>query len=227
MGLSARVGSVYARFVPGLPSTGELLCSGRYKLKRLLGAGDRKRVYLAHDQRMDRDVALSLVEVEGRFNTELTITDWEVRVGARLSDHPNIVTIYEFGQEQGRSYIVTQLMRGGTLADLCERRCEEGDGLHVHELLRVGSEISLGLAHVHNAGLLHRDIQPRNVWLNSNGTAHIGDFDLAISLDRPQSTGELVTTAPYCPPEQIQGRFLDARSDLYSLGARQASCILA
>jgi len=168
---------------------------------------------------MRRDVAFSLIEREQRLSRDMTVTDWEVQVTSRLGDHPHIVTIYDVGQDQGTPYLVSQLMRGGTLAEVCEKCSEEGGRLALNDALRHSKEVCIGLAYVHEHGLLHRDLQPRNIWLDGGGTAHLGDFDLALPLDRPQEAGLPVTTLAYRPPEQIRGRYLDVRSDLYSLGA--------
>lgn len=197
-----------------VPSVG----SDRYEIAELLGEGARKRVFRAHDALLDRDVALALIKTEGLDEEGMGRIRRESRAMGRLGDHPNIVTIYDVGEEQGQYFIVSQYMAGGSVADLLSKT--EGHRLSVERAISLSENICHGLAHAHERSIVHRDLKPGNVWLTGDGVAKIGDFGLAVALDRPRFTAEgaVMGTAAYMPPEQAAGRELDARADLYSLG---------
>src|SRR5205807_2566164 len=137
----------------------------------------------------------------------------------RLGDHPNIVSVYDIGDERGQPYIVTQLMSGGDVEALIEKA--ENHHVPLETVLRIADQVCQALDYAHGKGIVHRDLKPGNVWLTEGGTAKLGDFGLAISLDRSRLTqaGMMVGTVSYMPPEQAMGGDVTARSDLYSLGA--------
>ena len=195
------------------------IAAGRYVVKGFLGEGGRKRVYLAHDTSLDRDVAIALVKTEGLDDAARERVHREAQSMARLGDHPNIVTIHDIGTDRGEPYIVSQYMPGGSL----DRRLAEADGgrLEPVEVVRIADCVAAALEHAHSHRVVHRDIKPANVWLGEDGTAKLGDFGLAFSLDRSRltRTGTIVGTVAYMAPEQALGRPPDACSDLYSLGA--------
>ena len=193
--------------------------SGRYAVQRPLGEGSKKRVYLAHDTRLDRDVALAVIRMEGLDEAARARVRRETQSMARLGDHPHIVTVHDIGEEDGRPYIVSQLMAGGDVAALLGAAPEHR--LPVERALAIAEQVCAALEHAHGHGIVHRDVKPSNVWLTRDGTAKLGDFGLAASLDRTRITmpGTLLGTAAYLPPEQALGRAADARSDLYALGA--------
>ena len=187
-------------------------------MQRFLGEGGRKRVYLAHDTRLDRDVAFAVIKTEGLDEAGLSRVRREAQAMGRLGDHPHIVNIHDIGEDAGQPFIVSQYMAGGALEDLL--REQEGHRLPLDRALTLATQISEGLAYAHGQGIIHRDIKPGNVWLTREGTAKLGDFGLAVALDRSRLTmaGTMVGTASYMPPEQALGGQADARSDLYSLG---------
>ena len=201
---------------PAVPTS---FASGRYQVQRVLGEGAKKRVYLAHDTRLDRDVAFALIKTEGLDAEGLTRVRREAQAMGRLSDHPHIVTIFDIGEESGQPYIVSQYMAGGDIEGLL--RETENHRLPIEQAIRVADQICQALEHAHERRVVHRDLKPSNVWLSQDGTAKLGDFGLAIALDRSRLTraGTMVGTVAYMPPEQVLGREPDARSDLYSLGA--------
>lgn len=203
------------RSVEGLSA----VAAGRYRIRRFLGEGGRKRVWLAHDGRLDREVALAVIKTEGLDEAGLVRVRREAQAMGRLGDHPNVVTVYDIGEEDGRTFIVSQYMSGGSVADLLKRA--EGHRLPVEDVVRIGVEICRALEHAHTRGIVHRDLKPGNVWLGEDGSAKLGDFGLAVALDRSRLTmeGMMVGTVAYMPPEQALGRDVDARSDLYALGA--------
>ncbi len=193
--------------------------NGRYKVVRFLGEGGKKIVYLAHDTLLDRDVALALIKTAGLDAEGLARIRREVQAMGKLGDHPNIVTLYEIGEENGQPYLVSQLMRGGDVEGLIEKALEHK--LPFEQAIRIADEVCRGLVHAHFHEIIHRDIKPGNVWLTPDGTAKVGDFGLAVDLGRSRLTqvGMMVGTVSYMPPEQALGGKPDKRSDLYSLGA--------
>ncbi|HEY5639294.1 MAG TPA: protein kinase [Dehalococcoidia bacterium] len=186
---------------------------GRYQVKSFLGEGGRKRVYLAHDEKLDRDVAVAIIKTEGLNEAGISRVEREAQAMGRLGDHPHIVTIHDVGDDSGQRYIVSQYMSGGSV-----------DGLDlpvpVERTLEIGKGVCRGLAHAHAQNVIHRDLKPGNVWLDGDGTPKIGDFGLAVALDQSRLTmqGMLVGTVAYMPPEQALGSEVTPRADLYSLG---------
>ena len=192
---------------------------GRYRIQSFLGEGGRKRVYLAHDVALDRDVALGMVKTAGLDERGRVRVRREAQAMARLGDHPHIVTVHDIGEERGEPYIVSQYMAGGALADVLDDAPDRR--LDLETLVAVGTSVCRALEHAHAHGIVHRDLKPANVWLTRDGTAKLGDFGLAFSLDQARVTraGAIVGTAAYMAPEQALGHQPDAASDLYSLGA--------
>ena len=207
---------------PALPSS---FAAGRYDVKRFLGEGGRKRVYLAHDDRLDRDVAIAVIKTEGLDEAGLTRVRREAQSMGRLGDHPNIVTIHDIGEDGAQPYIVSQYMSGGDVDGLLQR--SEDHQLDIETVLRIGDQICGALEHAHARGVIHRDLKPGNIWLTEDGTAKLGDFGLALALDRSRVTmeGMMIGTVAYMPPEQALGRQADARSDLYALGCVLYECL--
>jgi class 3 adenylate cyclase len=188
-------------------------------VRRFLGEGGKKRVYLAHDSRLERDVALALIKTDGLDEAGLARVRREARAMGRLGDHPNIVTVYDVGEEAGQPYIVSQYMGGGSVDDLLQQA--EKRRLPMEQTLRLAEDVCRALEYAHVHGVIHRDLKPSNVWLTEDRTAKLGDFGLAIALDRSRLTleGLMVGTVAYMPPEQALGRAPDTRSDLYAFGA--------
>ena len=192
---------------------------GRYQVIRVIGEGSSKTVYLAHDRKIDRDVAFALIKTAGLDASGRERISREAHAMGRLGDNPYVVAIYDVGEEQGQPYIVSQYMAGGSVDDLLRRTA--GHRLVPADAIRIACDVCRALDHAHSHGIIHRDLKPANVWLTADGTTKLGDFGLAISSDRSRLTaaGMIVGTAAYMPPEQALGKPLDARSDLYSLGA--------
>ncbi len=199
---------------------------GRYEVKRFLGEGGRKRVYLAHDARLDRDVAIAVIKTEGLDEGGLERVRREAQAMGRLGDHPHIVTVHDIGEQDPspgsgqapQPYIVSQYMEGGDLDSFVRKA--ENHRLPLDEAVRIANEVRQALEYAHARGIVHRDLKPGNIWLSQDGTAKLGDFGLAVALDRSRLTmeGMMVGTVAYMAPEQALGRAADARSDLYALG---------
>jgi hypothetical protein len=137
----------------------------------------------------------------------------------RLGAHPHIVTVFDIGEEDGQPYLVLPVLAGGDVEGVIEKAMD--NRLPLEQAIKIATETCLGLEFVHAKGIVHRDLKPGNVWLTEDGRAMIGDFGLAIAMDRSRLTqaGMMVGTVNYMPPEQAMGGQMDARSDLYSLGA--------
>ncbi len=200
---------------PALPQS---FAAGRYLVKGFLGEGGRKRVYLAHDEKLDRDVAFAVIKTDGLDADGLTRVRREAQAMGRLGDHPHIVTIHDVGDDAGQPYIVSQYMAGGDLAGIL--REAELHRLPLAEVLRIGDQLCRALEFAHGRGIVHRDLKPANTWLTEDKTVKIGDFGLAVALDRSRLTmaGMMVGTASYMPPEQAMGGQTTPASDLYALG---------
>jgi serine/threonine protein kinase len=192
--------------------------AGRYRIRSLLGEGHRKVVYLAHDGRMYRDVALALL---GRhaWEQDPTAAEQEMRVLGAIGRHDNIVTPYDTGTVGAQHYMVFEYLPGGTLLEHLEQLRSREQRLRGEDVLRLGRQLCRALAHLHGRGIIHRDLCPKNIWLDERLTAHVGDFDTAIFVAEFPPVLRPLTNGSYAAPEESTGDRLDARSDLFSLGA--------
>ena len=193
--------------------------NGRYQVTQLLGEGGKKKVYLAHDTTLDREVAFALIKTESLNETSRIRIQREAQAMGRLGAHPHIVTVFDLGQEQDQPFMVTELMGGGDVEKVIEKT--QDHRIALERAVDITKEVCRGLEFAHSRGIVHRDLKPGNVWLTADGIAKIGDFGLAVSLDRSRLTqeGMMVGTVSYMPPEQAMGGEVTPRSDLYSLGA--------
>ena len=191
----------------------------RYRIERELGAGGMATVYLAHDLRHERDVAIKLLhpDLGAALGHERFLT--EIRTTARLQ-HPHILPLLDSGNAAGQLYYVMPLVTGETLRARLDREVQ----LPVDDALRVSREVADALAYAHSLGVIHRDIKPENILLQ-NGHAIVADFGIALAVQqaggqRLTQTGLSLGTPQYMSPEQATGeRVIDARSDIYALGA--------
>ena len=192
---------------------------GRYEIAKFLGEGGKKKVYLAKDTLLDRDVAFALIKTEGLDEVGLTRVNREAQAMGRLGSHPHIVTVFDLGQQDGQPFMVTELMGGGDVEGLVEDSPE--NRVPIDQALDIGRSVCRGLEFAHSKNIVHRDLKPGNVWMTSDGVAKIGDFGLAVATDRSRLTqhGMMVGTVSYMPPEQAMGGEVTAKADLYSLGA--------
>ncbi|MFN0071154.1 MAG: serine/threonine-protein kinase, partial [Chloroflexota bacterium] len=192
--------------------------NGRYQVTKLLGEGGKKRVYLAHDTLLDRDVAFALIKTEGLDDAGRQRIRREAQAMGRLGSHPNIVIVHDLGEEQGQPYLVTELMPGGDLVSILAAAPEHR--LPLEQVLALAQQLCRALEHAHGRALIHRDLKPGNIWITADGTAKLGDFGLAVALDQTRHTqpGMMVGTVSYMAPEQAIGGVVDAHADLYALG---------
>jgi tetratricopeptide (TPR) repeat protein len=201
---------------PTVPSS---FVNGRYAVEKFLGEGGKKKVYLARDTTLRRQVAFALIKTEGLDDVGRERIVREGQAMGTLGAHPHIVTVFDLGEEQGAPYMVTELMGGGDVEGVIEKAPEHK--LPLEQALRIADEVCQGLEFAHGKGIVHRDLKPGNVWLTEQGIAKIGDFGLAVAVNRSRLTqeGMMVGTVSYMPPEQATGREVTPRADLYSLGA--------
>ncbi len=191
---------------------------GRYEILRDIGRGAMGTVYLARDPKINRDVAiktLSYAEVEPAELADVKMRfSREAEAAGKLS-HPNIVSIYDVGEEHDMAYIAMELLSGETLT----RYCQKDNLLPIPRVLAVIAEVTAALDYAHNQGVVHRDIKPANIMLLADGRVKVTDFSIAQVVDASQTrTGVILGTPNYMSPEQVNGKRIDGRSDLFSLG---------
>src|SRR5262245_13036484 len=190
---------------------------GRYRIMGELGRGAMGIVYKAEDPNLDRIVALKTIiledDAEGRKEYQKRFF-LEAKAAGKLN-HPNIVTAFDFGEEDGVAYLAMELIEG---ADLRER-LKQG-ALPPAEAVDVAQQVAEGLGYAHERGVVHRDIKPGNIMLQRRGQSKIMDFGLARmrAADHKTSTGMVLGTPKYMSPEQVAGQPVDQRSDIFSLG---------
>ena len=184
---------------------------GKYRIERRLGQGGMGTVYLARDSRIGRHVALKLLRVdddETRMRFEA-----EAQSAGRLK-HPNIVTIYDYGDVEGFPFIVMEYVEGSTLASMIAQ-----ERLPIVRRLALIEQVCRGLAYAHRAGIVHRDIKPSNLMVDENGVIKLLDFGIARNVERGLTrTGRVLGTASYMSPEQVRGEPVDHRCDVFSVG---------
>jgi Tol biopolymer transport system component len=207
-------------------TTGKKL--GPYEIQNPIGAGGMGEVYSAHDSRLNRTVAVKILPAMFSADRErLNRFSQEARAAAALN-HPNILSIYDIGEDAGAPYIVSELLEGETLRD----RLRTGP-LPLRKAIEYALQIARGLAAAHEKGIVHRDLKPENLFLTEDGRVKILDFGLA-KLTRPESlssdaematiqaateAGMVMGTVGYMSPEQVRGKTSDARSDIFAFGA--------
>lgn len=190
--------------------------SGRYLLEAKLGSGGMSTVYLARDEVLDRPVAVKLMHREMTEQPEqLERFNQEARAVAKLSN-PNVVAVIDAGEDAGRPYIVFEYIQGETL----KQRIARVGSLDATEALAYALEIAQALGVAHERDMVHRDVKPQNVLIDSTGRAKLTDFGISRQLDEQGMTapGRVLGTTDYVAPEQAMGKQVDPRSDIYSLG---------
>jgi hypothetical protein len=202
-----------AETIPIAAPEGGTLVLGRYRLERRLGAGGFGVVWQAWDEKLERDVAVKVVHREGDPRVER-----EARAAARLN-HPAIVGLYELAGDESEVYLVSELVRGRTMAELCQ-----AGALADRDVARIGVTLCDALEHAHARGVIHRDVKPQNVMVLAepaagSGFAKLTDFGVAhlSATDTLTGTGDVVGTLAYMAPEQAEGAAATPACDVYSL----------
>lgn len=201
-------------------SNGQLL--GHYEIIEQIGAGGMGEVYLAQDSKLNRKVALKVLHQNLTSDNQANRRLLREAQAAATLDHPHICTIHEISETDGCSFIVMQYVEGKTLADILAK-----ERLSVETSLDLAIQISDALAEAHSRGIIHRDIKPANIIVNEKGQAKVLDFGLAKFIEaesredtvkRLNSSGAVMGTVPFMSPEQLRGKRLDARTDIFSFG---------
>jgi serine/threonine protein kinase len=190
--------------------------SGRYRLEAKLGSGGMSTVYLARDETLDRSVAVKVMHREmSEQADQLERFRQEARAVAKLS-HPNVVSVIDAGEDGGHPYIVFEYVEGETL----KQRIGRVGALDTQEAVAYAIEVARGLAVAHARNMVHRDIKPQNILIDSEGRAKLTDFGISRQLEQDgmTATGRVLGTTDYVAPEQAMGQGADPRSDVYSLG---------
>jgi predicted Ser/Thr protein kinase len=189
---------------------------GRYEIIGELGRGAMGVVYKAKDPTIGRTVALKTMrlDVHGLDAAEMVRRFQNEARAAGVLSHPNIVTIYDAGECEGIFYIAMEFIQGTTLHEMLH----EQHILPTDEVIQYSRQICKGLDYAHSHGIVHRDVKPANIMITANGTVKIMDFGIAKAGGSMTSTGQVLGTPNYMSPEQVKGRPLDGRSDLFSFG---------
>ena len=188
----------------------------RYEIIKTIGEGGMANVYLANDTILDRKVAIKVLRGD-LSNDEKFIRRFQ-REALSVSNlsHPNIVEVYDVGEEDGQYYIVMEYIEGKTLKQLLKKR----EPLSLPEVIDIMLQLTDGLAHAHESYIIHRDIKPQNIMILDNGLVKITDFGIAMALNATQltQTNSVMGSVHYLPPEQANGKSATVKSDIYSLG---------
>lgn len=200
---------------PATWGVGETL-AGRYRLERLLGRGGMAAVYLARDLELDEDIAVKILTPQAFADGTQAVqtVKQEIRLARRIS-HPNVVRVHDLGDAGGVRFLTMEHVPGLTLRQVVD---QEGP-IALSAGLQIAKQACRGLAAIHDAGILHRDIKPQNIMVLPSGLVKLMDFGIAQAQARVAATDEVAGTPSYISPEQLQGAQADARSDLYALGA--------
>lgn len=203
-----------------LKNSSRTICD-RYRLLEVLGRGGMGTVWRAHDERLQREVAIKEVELPASLPDELRASSSEramreARAAARLS-HAGAVTIFDVQQDSGRAYLVMELVDAPTLADVLERQ----GPLTPKRAAQIGRDVLGALEAAHSVGIVHRDVKPANVMIPPHGTAKLADFGIASVKNDPKitQTGFILGSPSYMAPEQADGRGSGPEADLWALGA--------
>ncbi|MHA7221064.1 Stk1 family PASTA domain-containing Ser/Thr kinase [Arthrobacter sp. RHLT1-20] len=190
------------------------MVDGRYLIQARLASGGMSTVYVATDQRLERDVALKVLHPHMAGDPQfLDRLGREAKAAARLS-HPHVVGVLDQGEDGRIAYLVMEYIKGHTLRDVIKDK----GALSPRLALALIDPVVEGLGAAHDAGLIHRDIKPENVLIADDGRIKVGDFGLARAVSTSTSTGALIGTVAYLSPELVLGKQADARSDIYSVG---------
>lgn len=188
----------------------------RYQIIRTIGEGGMANVYLAHDTILDRDVAVKILRGDLADDEKFVRRFQREAISASSLSHPNIVEMYDVGEDEGQYYIVMEYVDGKTLKSLVKRR----GSLTLTEVIDIMLQLTSAVACAHDSYIIHRDIKPQNVLIKEDGTVKITDFGIAMALNSNEltQTNSVMGSVHYLPPEQANGSGSTIKSDIYSLG---------
>lgn len=190
--------------------------SDRYLILRSIGEGGMANVYLAHDTILDRDVAVKVLRGDMSNDEKFVRRFQREALAASSLTHPNIVEMYDVGEDKGNYFIVMEYVEGKTLKQLIKKR----GTLTLSEAIDIMLQITDGISSAHDAYIIHRDIKPQNIMIKDDGQVKITDFGIAMALNSTQltQTNSVMGSVHYLPPEQALGKGATIRSDIYSMG---------
>ncbi|MBM7665111.1 serine/threonine-protein kinase [Solibacillus kalamii] len=190
--------------------------SGRYKILKLIGGGGMSNVYLAHDIILSRDVAIKILRYDLSNEEELHRRFQREALSATSLTNPNIVSIYDVGEDGDMHYIVMEYIKGKTL----KQYIQEFSPLSAARSAHIMKQLTSAIAHAHENGIIHRDIKPQNILMDEEGNVKITDFGIATSLGATSftQTNSVIGTVHYLSPEQARGGVATMKSDIYALG---------
>jgi eukaryotic-like serine/threonine-protein kinase len=196
----------------GLPR----LLAERYELSERLAASGMTSIWRGHDRVLGRDVAIKVLHPELAADPTFRARFFEEAVNAARLTHPNVVALYDTGEQNGIAYIVSEWVEGANLADLLARH----GPLPPPRAARLATEVASALDYAHDAGVLHRNLKPANILVTMDGTVKVGDFSIARAAagEDPERTGEILGSTEHLAPEQVDGDEVDGRTDVYALG---------
>lgn len=188
----------------------------RYQIIRTIGEGGMANVYLAHDLILDRDVAVKILRGDLADDEKFVRRFQREAISASSLSHPNIVEMYDVGEDDGKYYIVMEYVEGKTLKSLIKKR----GGLTLPEVIDIMTQLTSAIACAHDSNIIHRDIKPQNVLIKEDGIVKITDFGIAMALNSNEltQTNSVMGSVHYLPPEQANGKGATLKSDIYSLG---------
>ena len=188
----------------------------RYKLIKMVGGGGMANVYLARDMILDRDVALKILRMDFNNDEEFIKRFNREAQSATSLAHPNIVSIYDVGEDGDIYYIVMEYVEGMTL----KQYIQKNDPIPIETAIDIMKQITAAISHAHQNGIIHRDIKPQNILMDHNGHIKITDFGIAIALSATNitQTNAVLGSVHYLSPEQARGGMANKKSDIYSLG---------
>lgn len=190
--------------------------SDRYEIIRSIGEGGMANVYLAHDIILDRDVAIKVLRGDLANDEKFVRRFQREALAASSLSHPNIVEMYDVGEDNGNYYIVMEYVDGKTLKQVIKKR----GSLTLSEAIDIMLQLTDGISHAHDSYIIHRDLKPQNILIKDDGTIKITDFGIAMAMNSTQltQTNSVMGSVHYLPPEQASGKGSTIRSDIYSMG---------
>ena len=188
----------------------------RYEIVKSIGEGGMANVYLANDTILDRKVAVKVLRGDLSSDDKFIRRFQREALSVSNLSHPNIVEVYDVGEEDGQHYIVMEYIEGKTLKQLLKKR----DSLTLTEVIDIMTQLTDGIAHAHESYIIHRDIKPQNIMIQDDGRIKITDFGIAMALNATQltQTNSVMGSVHYLPPEQASGKGTTVKSDIYSMG---------
>lgn len=191
-----------------------MILAERYEIISKVGTGGMADVYKARDHKLNRLVAVKVLKPEFRDDkTFIAKFQKEAQAAAGLA-HPNIVNVYDVGEDEGVNFIVMELVEGITLKDYIKKKGK----LSVKEATSIAIQVSLGLEAAHNSNIVHRDVKPQNIIISTDGKVKLSDFGIARAVTSNTITSNVMVSVHYSSPEQVRGGYSDKKSDIYSLG---------